>query len=297
MLPAYGMRIAFDGEAGADVRVHPPDSDPRVVESAWSGPQEPRAVALRMVDGLEVIVERGRDGDVRFDWGGAGRWWIDPAATRVLCWAPAEPDAAWWRMLLDFVRGSVALARGAEALHAGAVVVEGRAVALAAGQGGGKTSLVAELMRRGHPLLADDVLVVDAAPGAEVIAHAGPPLMNLAAPRPFPPAAEDLGRVLAHIGGEDWVLVERSHPDAAPLAAVVLLDRGDADEVRVDAMQASPAPLLGLFLQSGSGPGRRLARFDAISALAERVPLLGLSAPLEGAPPQRLADALLEALP
>jgi len=51
--------------------------------------------------------------------------------------------------------------RGIPTLHASAVVVGDRAVAFVSGNGGGKTSLAAELMRRGHRMLTDDILPID----------------------------------------------------------------------------------------------------------------------------------------
>ena len=55
--------------------------------------------------------------------------------------------------------------RGVPALHASAVVVGGRAVAFLAENQGGKTALAAALVRRGHALLTDDVLAVEASGG------------------------------------------------------------------------------------------------------------------------------------
>ena len=51
--------------------------------------------------------------------------------------------------------------QGVVALHAAAIVTNEQAVGFVAGNGGGKSSLSAELMRRGHHLLTDDILAVD----------------------------------------------------------------------------------------------------------------------------------------
>ena len=56
------------------------------------------------------------------------------------------------------------------------------AIAIAGRTGAGKSSLVAELMRRGHRLLSDDVIAIEAA-GIRVTALPGPAVMNLPAVR------------------------------------------------------------------------------------------------------------------
>jgi len=56
--------------------------------------------------------------------------------------------------------------KGTPALHASAVVVEGRAVGFLATNKGGKSSLSAALMQVGHPLLTDDILPVELEGGA-----------------------------------------------------------------------------------------------------------------------------------
>jgi len=51
--------------------------------------------------------------------------------------------------------------RGLVPLHAGCVVIGGRAVAIAGASGAGKSTLVAALASRGHAVVSDDVCVID----------------------------------------------------------------------------------------------------------------------------------------
>ena len=51
--------------------------------------------------------------------------------------------------------------KGIRALHASAVVVNGRVAAFLSTNKGGKSALVASLMQEGHPLLTDDILSVE----------------------------------------------------------------------------------------------------------------------------------------
>jgi hypothetical protein len=62
--------------------------------------------------------------------------------------------------LLGPVLGTVVLQRGLLALHASAANVEGRAVAVCAASGTGKSVTAAAMYRRGFPLVTDDVLAV-----------------------------------------------------------------------------------------------------------------------------------------
>lgn len=67
---------------------------------------------------------------------------------------------------------------GRPALHASAVVVDGAAMGFMSGNRGGKTSVAAALMERGHRLLTDDILAIDVeSPG--VTAQPGYPQMRM----------------------------------------------------------------------------------------------------------------------
>src|SRR5207245_620438 len=84
----------------------------------------------------------------------------------------------WQRVLLSRVLPNVSLARGREALHASAVETPLGILAVAAPSGTGKSTLAGELMNRGWPLFADDVLVLSRGSGG-VEAHPASPHMNV----------------------------------------------------------------------------------------------------------------------
>ena len=62
--------------------------------------------------------------------------------------------------LLGPVLGLLLRFRGIVCLHAGAVIVSGRAAVFAGDSGAGKSTTVAAMMRRGHPLLTDDIVAI-----------------------------------------------------------------------------------------------------------------------------------------
>lgn len=74
-----------------------------------------------------------------------------------------EPDVATGDVrvyLLGTVLGMLLHQRGLLALHAGAVEVNGQAIAIAGNSGAGKSTLVAHLRQRGYRLIGDDTLAV-----------------------------------------------------------------------------------------------------------------------------------------
>ncbi|WP_263784459.1 hypothetical protein [Salinibacter grassmerensis] len=68
--------------------------------------------------------------------------------------------------------------RGLVTLHASAVVIEGRAVAFVGRSGMGKSTTAAALHSRGHPIITDDLLVLDTT-GGSVQAYPGFPHLKL----------------------------------------------------------------------------------------------------------------------
>jgi hypothetical protein len=85
---------------------------------------------IAIEDGVQVTVEAG-----------------DTADTRALLMGPVQ--AILWHQ------------RGLLPLHASAVGVKGKAIAIAGDSGVGKSTLAAALERQGHPVLADDISIVD----------------------------------------------------------------------------------------------------------------------------------------
>jgi hypothetical protein len=210
----------------------------------------------------------------------------------MLC-APADPaSAAWQRVLLDTALVTASLARGFDALHAGAVAVGPACVALIGARGCGKTTLTLELVRRGAQLVADDVVALAREGDGAIVAHLAPPLVNL----PATMASNGIGEVLHDFGEELWVRVDRSAPRPLPLTALVVIQRdSDQDDARLEPIH-DPAPaLLSHALHSGVDPERRLRRFSLLADLAATTPALRLVASPETSPAV-LADLVTDEL-
>jgi hypothetical protein len=242
-----------------------------------------------VIDGAPFAVEVGEAGDHRFIHGERTVHHLSADATILQCAPSLDDEPLWWRVVLDSVLFSVALITGYEALHAGAVATPAGALAITAAAGGGKSSLLAELARRGLPLLSDDVVVLELGHGTPPLAHPGVPLMTL--PMSI---GEDPGTVIASIADENWIAVP-THAEPMPLAALVLLDRRPAPSINLQRIQAPLAPLLGSLLNFPRLPERERARFELASELASRTAVWRLTADPAVAPGS-LASALLSDL-
>jgi hypothetical protein len=260
---------------------------PAALEEAWSGPRSASPWRGKLGDGEELAIAWGEAGDLLFDYSGGAKFLFEPGRRRLAC-APLDPAAlAWQRVLLSRVLPDLALAYGCEALHAAAVEMPFGVLAIAASSGTGKSSLVAELMRRGALLFADDVLVLGRRDG-KVVAHPGSPHANLAAES----APERLGEVLAGFGAERWIGTRKASRKVNRVAVIALLEREGGLPLAASPLAASPLALaphmLGL---PDDEPGREASRFALYSDLVESAALLRLSGG-DGDDPAALADVL-----
>ncbi len=255
-------------------------------------------------------MERGVDGDHRFVHGAQPErkgvpspetraiHYLDADAGVLLC-APAErSDPSWWRVVLDSVLFTVALLQGYEALHAGAVVTPAGVVAISASAGGGKSTLLAELLDRGYALIADDVVVLECDDAGSLLAYPAPPLMTVPAARvPRLADAAPPPTICSLDDGERWIAVP-VHPGPLPISTLVLLDRGAGtmrDEARpsMTKVENPLAPLLDSLMGFPAARARERARFELAGALASQAGVWRLAAEPQ-TPPRVLADALLE---
>jgi hypothetical protein len=273
------------------------------IEARWSGVLETGWEGV--IDGARFVVERGIEADHRFVHGAQPGSGGAPtpqtraihhlsADTGVLSCAPTErSEPSWWRIVLDSVLFTVALLRGYEALHAGAVATPEGAIAIMAGSGGGKSSLLAELLGRGYTLMADDVLVLDAHGDGPTVAHPGPPLMTVPTTRLARLQAAVPVATIASLEDECWVGIPVS-PRPLTLKALVLLERKPATGTKstLTKIDRPLSQLLGSLMGFPRSPERERARFELASVLAGETNLWRLTADLQTSP-SVLADVLL----
>ena len=167
----YGLRVACDRPL-PDLR---PEADAEPVDlRVWMGEppadrfpagvgEEPWYVSPRQGAGDDptVVVHRRADGAFRLRYADGCEYRVAAGGTEVACaWPPHYTLADAATYLLGPVLGVVLRLRGIPALHAGAVAVGGRALAVLGPPRAGKSTTVAALAARGHAVLADDVLAL-----------------------------------------------------------------------------------------------------------------------------------------
>jgi hypothetical protein len=253
-----------------------------------AGPEE--LVWATRFDGHAYAMYRQGDGSHRFVYGDRAVFHLSSDGRDLRCAVADVDDPAWQRLFLDTVLWSCSLLNGFELLHASAVAWPHGAVALASTTGGGKTSLAAELVRRGAELLCDDVLAFTRVDG-RLGGHPGPPVMNL--PRGGP---REIGRKLARFPDEHWIAVERAAREPRPLEAICLLARRPGAALVLERLESTALDLLPHAFAVRGVLGRRAAhRFEVLSQVATEVPVYRLSADVD-VPVWELADLVESSL-
>jgi len=307
---AFGLNLRFEtpppGAWGAQPAGEPSlqirsSVTAQAIKDSWSGLQEIGWEAV--IDGAPFIVERGIEGDHRFVHGAhpdqngtpadgtRAIHHLTPDASVLQC-APADPAApSWWRVVLDSVLFTVALLQGYEALHAAAIATPDGVIAITAASGGGKSTLLTELLGRGLDLMADDVLMLESRGTQPPLAHPAAPLMTVPATR-IPTLGETSPpETISSLDEERWIAVP-VHPEPLPLKALVVLDRRPGLRISLKKIEDPLAPLLGSLMNFPHSPERQRTRFELASVLSCTTTLWRLTADLD-TPPDILADTLL----
>ncbi len=241
----------------------------------WSGPDRDAVLVTRMSDGVILRVVPGIAGDHLVHYGDRGLFLISPDTATLSCSRSVSPaDPGWSRVLLDWVMYFIASLRGTQALHASAAVIGGRVSAFCALSGGGKTSVVLDLVASGAELMCDDVLCLDRLDGV-VAGQPGVPFVNLVDTDSAPTLP---GSPLGLIGDERWMRVPRAALAPVPIGTVFLLDRSD----RHDALRAVDCSLFAVRQHAVGLPhlvGAEMTRFALLADLMTQATVRRIEAP------------------
>lgn len=296
---ANGFLTAFGLEINADFAL------PGLTEQP--GPPTGRRLWLRQVD-FETLIAldshprhlrhlrsyqdcpyaalEGDDGDLLFHLGSRAMFYLTPDQTTVLCARADSEDRHWQRVFLDTVLWTVSLQRGLDLLHASVVQTRNGLIAVMARSGGGKSSLAAEYLSRGATLFSDDILAVEPRDHG-VVAHPGPPVLNL--PKALPVDTVNPIEVLADFGEELWVRVRSDERGAQPLSAIVLLNRTASGPARCTPVAPTSLTLLPHRILLPHMTARSRQQFEVFGALVATTPALQLTAD-PSTPTTELAD-------
>jgi hypothetical protein len=186
--------------------------------------------------------------------------------------------------------------RGYEALHASAVAIDRRALAIVGASGAGKTTIALELVARGAAFVTDDVLALEPS-GDEVLAHPGAGVANVDADqwRRLPRAKRRaIGR---SIGRSDKVHLHVDlTPEARPLRLVYFLQRvvPDAPAAITSGPAADGSALLGSgFLVYLRSPDRLATHLDLCARVAAATNTFTVEVP-SGGRPETIAELVEE---
>lgn len=269
---AYGLRIA---------------SELALPELLPDPNQEPADVQIRLA-GREVLPPAADDGwtyrsasDALLSVAEVGRFQVRDGREMLVA-ADAQTPAEVVRLfLLGAVLGVLLHQRGLLVLHASAVAVAGRALVFVGDSGAGKSTLAAALQRRGHPVVADDVVALRTD-------QPGPPLVPPAFPqlKLWPDAVVALGHTTERLPLIHPELTKRAYrsrgaPSLEPLPLGAIYALAHAEQPRLDMLspQAGFAALLrcsyavGMLGPAASSP----AHFQQCVQLAATAPIVQLS--------------------
>jgi hypothetical protein len=230
-----------------------------------------------------------RDASIYLRWSGLFEFLISANGRRIACRALTGVSRdAFHAYLIGQVLSFALVKQGIEPLHATVVVVNGQAVAFLGDCGYGKSSLAAAFLQAGHPLLTDDLLVVNEE-GPGFSAYPGPPRIKL-----FPEIANRLlgegvkGTPMNNLTPKLIIPLDDhwSHRGAAPLRALyVLAPAGPASRCKKVTVRLLSQRRAFLELLRNSfnclviEPERLKRQFLLATRLASKVPIKLLSYP------------------
>jgi hypothetical protein len=219
---------------------------------------------------------------------------IDGSARRVeAVWSkPREPAANLDTLLLGATLRCVLQLRGVACLHAAVIGAAGGAIAIAGPKGAGKSTVTAALARAGHPVLADDLAVLDER--AEGFwAHSGPPRLGLwpetlralgEDPDLWPPVLTSMEKRWRALAADDAASAWRHEPGPRRLVAIYVLadDNWAGPRPKVEPLR-SPEALVRL-IEHGTAsyltaPRLGTSSIEPLTRLASRVPVLEVRRP------------------
>ena len=240
-------------------------AEPGEIDAAWARAAHPETVMLRGSAEYPPILRVEHDPEVgyRLQATGYGDHLVPPAGDALLSDLPDDTDWKRERLMVSQVMPLLSTLHGREILHAGAVIIDGRAIGIAARSGTGKSSTLAHLVALGARFHADDVIALEPDPaGPGLNALPGPGMINLDRAQLDAIAPEARGRL-----GEIVAETEKLHltippgTRSYPLDALFHLERGETGPTGL-------ARLLGSsYLTYGASPERMLRQFEVAARI------------------------------
>jgi hypothetical protein len=288
---AFGLQVTCSrplagvpaGEAGGDAagRVAIELVTTADVDAAWGGADARRLFALNFTNGKPYLTIDHAEAIGYRVWAPYhGRHLVSVDGTSIVSAPPSKAGWWWQRLVLAQVLPIAASLQGLDLLHASAVVLNGRAVAITAEAGTGKTTLAAHLLDLDAELLADDVLAVEPG-GKELVAHPGAALVNVDPEQRAQLGARARDRLATELGkGDKLYVVGELAARACPLAAVYFLRRdGHGADLRIEREDDARKLLGSSFVPYLDRPDYLVRHLEVCSRIADEVPVFTILAP------------------
>src|SRR4051794_37025254 len=220
---APGLPPAGDAPAGPRTRVEIVDA--AGIDDGWPASAATRLVEEHFDDSPDAArsIDHAPGAGYRLYARHFGLAHVSEDGSLVRCAPPEDEPWSWQRFLVGRILPLAAVLRGREVFHAAAVTVGGRAIALSAETGVGKSSITARLVLEGAGFLTDDVLAIDRHDGT-FRAHPGASILCVRRAEREAMDAEQWQR-LGHLLGDSgklYVGMAREHAPQ-PLAAMYFL--------------------------------------------------------------------------
>ena len=241
----------------------------------------PTVFERRFPSGRPMLIVR-RDEDAYHIWAPRhGRYTVSNDGLRIAARVPAAADWWWTKLLFAQVLPLAASLQGVECLHASCVALDGRAYALSAPSGTGKSSCALHLATRGARFVCDDILAIDVGDGG-VSVHCGP---RFSAADPA-----ELARVPPE--SRPRTLVARDDPKTyvelapacgpLPLERMYFLRRGSAARaLEIRPLDDARPVLASRFLSYLTDPDQLLRHLETAAAVAAHVDVVEVLIPGE----------------
>jgi energy-coupling factor transporter ATP-binding protein EcfA2 len=220
-------------------------------------------------------------------WQNVGTFLIREGSEILIDSAPEADHSRLRLFILGAAIGTILCQRGFLVLHASAIAISGQAVIFIGHKGQGKSTLAATLHKRGHSLLADDVVALTIPDSGIPVVHSAFPQLKL-----WPDAVASLGDdpntlpyLVPHLEKRDRRIVQGFIEHPVPLQQIYVLGKGELVEIET----LPPQDLLGYLIQHSYIArfgetllqAHRMMHFRQITQLAQRVPIHRLSRPPE----------------
>ena len=252
--------------------------------------EDGRLIAELEMDGFAYWLAERPDGSWLMRYRDLADFEIDGSEITVHL-APESPEGFAPILIAGGVIARILSDRALLVLHASAVELDGRAVALLGGSGAGKSTTAAYLCLAGVPLFTDDTLAVrlaDPSPGTGADApprcYPGTGTVRLR-PAALPRLGPEIGAWISGSSADERLIARPplSRHEQLELAAAVVLQRregpGELSLTRLGGREAAIGLLRNPRSIGWQEPARLRAEFEAITRLAASIAVLEVSVP------------------